>query len=221
MSCAQMLDLMLEADPAELAGQGGSVLAGHVRECGRCRAVTRQILADTRLLESALAVDVARRTGSELLVPSSQFLVPSSNRTLLPWGLVALAAAAAAIAVLSGVDTVDRRSPPRVVRSAAVEAAKPTPPQTRGAPEDVMASRRTARTRTPVGRAARRAVAIPVAPVAFPVAVAIEPARFALSNAEDEPSVRAEGIASADAAPAKRVAVLRTSDPTITVYWLY
>lgn len=214
MSCAQMLDLMLEADPAELAGRGHSALAGHLRECGRCRAVARQIVADTRLLESALAVDVQRRPRAIERATRA----PSSVRRL---GIAAVAAATAAIAVLRGVDTVDQRSPSRVVHSAAAQAAEPTPPQTGGAAQDVMASRRTARTRTPVTRAAREAAAIPVAPVAFPVAVAIEPARFALSNAEDERPVRAEAIASADAAPGKRVAVLRTSDPTVTVYWLY
>lgn len=53
MKCDHALELLLEADLDELAGNGGSALAAHVRECAKCRAVAAQIATDTRALARA------------------------------------------------------------------------------------------------------------------------------------------------------------------------
>ncbi|HKS07812.1 MAG TPA: hypothetical protein VJR92_16025 [Gemmatimonadaceae bacterium] len=50
-----MLDRMLEADLAELDGVGDTVIARHVRSCERCRAVARQLRAETKVLAAATA----------------------------------------------------------------------------------------------------------------------------------------------------------------------
>lgn len=46
--------MLLEADPIELAGEGGSPLASHVRECERCRATAATLLEGQAELAMAL-----------------------------------------------------------------------------------------------------------------------------------------------------------------------
>ena len=62
-TCTPFRELMLEADPAELRGEGSGALARHLRVCEPCSRVAAILLEETRrldaLLEEAPDVDVA------------------------------------------------------------------------------------------------------------------------------------------------------------------
>jgi len=55
MNCTEARELLLEAELAELGGEGESELARHVRDCAQCRAMAREIVAQERALAQALA----------------------------------------------------------------------------------------------------------------------------------------------------------------------
>ena len=63
--CTSMRELMLEAELAELEGEGTSALARHVRRCASCRKVARSLAADT----DALALLVATTPRPAPLAP--------------------------------------------------------------------------------------------------------------------------------------------------------
>lgn len=54
MDCTAARERMLEADPAELRGDGDGPLAGHLRACAACRARAGLILAGQAELDAAL-----------------------------------------------------------------------------------------------------------------------------------------------------------------------
>lgn len=54
-ACAEMRERLLEADPAELLGVGGSTIALHVASCAACAAAARKILRSQEELADALA----------------------------------------------------------------------------------------------------------------------------------------------------------------------
>ncbi len=56
MTCEMKLDLLLEAEPDELAGIGDTEVAQHVAHCRRCRAVADEILGGQALLADGLRV---------------------------------------------------------------------------------------------------------------------------------------------------------------------
>ena len=216
MNCRAMLEMILEADPTELAGRGDSLLARHLRACGRCRAVAQQILADTRRLELAIGASVASSwpaTGVGARRPSG------ARRRLV---VAVLAAAVVGIAVLRGAgDAVEQTGSSPIAHPTVVHVPDQTTRETRRAAQAVMTFEGVASPRAAASGAARRVVPVPVAAAAFPKAAAVAPARFALSNAEEETRVRAATVALVDPSPGKRVAILRASDPNVTVFWLY
>ena len=55
MNCNEARELLLTADPEELAGSGATPLADHLRECTRCAALARAVGADTDALRQALS----------------------------------------------------------------------------------------------------------------------------------------------------------------------
>lgn len=55
MTCAQALDHILEADPAELRADAPGELAEHLRGCGRCRDAAERVLAGQAELAYGLA----------------------------------------------------------------------------------------------------------------------------------------------------------------------
>jgi hypothetical protein len=65
MRCSEAVELLLEADVAELDGTGDSALAAHVRRCDPCRARAAQILSVTGDLSDALD-DLATRIAPTL-----------------------------------------------------------------------------------------------------------------------------------------------------------
>ena len=216
MNCGAMLEMILEADPTELAGRGDSVLARHLRECGRCRAVAWQILADTRRLELAIGATGASSSPS---IEVGAHRGSGARRRLVA---TVLAAAVTGIAVLrGGGDAVEQTGSSPVARPVVARDPDQTIRETPRALGDVMTFKRVASPRAVALDAARRVVAVPVDAAAFPKAAAVAPARFAVPSAEEGTRVRAAGVAVVDPALGKRVAILRASDPTVTVYWLY
>ncbi|MEX2154377.1 MAG: hypothetical protein WD825_13640 [Gemmatimonadaceae bacterium] len=192
MTCTQMLERLIEAEPAALAGRGNSDVASHVRECARCRAVASQLLADTRML--ALAVDrgaVVRRIRPIMIAP-------------------ALAGAAAlAFAMLpdqpSSPTTLGRSRAPVVAVTPVVVAPAVVSP---ALPAVVWSRTLTTVASTPAPRPQVARAYPPATPlIANPMQVA--PTEISYQQVAVTPP------------PGKRAAVMRTSDPAITVVWVY
>lgn len=89
MTCGEWTELMLEADPSELAGRGESPLARHIAGCAACRRKAALLLRSADLLDRSLARDTLR--------PAAARPGPRRLRRAL---LVALPLAAAAMLVL-------------------------------------------------------------------------------------------------------------------------
>jgi hypothetical protein len=94
MDCAAARALLLEADPAELRGEGDSPLAAHLRTCADCRAAADAILAGEAELDAALRT-LARPSEGSRVIP----LRPRHgwSRRIAP-AAVSFAALAAAVA---------------------------------------------------------------------------------------------------------------------------
>jgi anti-sigma factor RsiW len=90
MNCPAALDLMLEAEPADLAGITDSELSRHIEGCPPCRAAANRILEAERSLRETLAAAAPRRTTAEVLHLTGQ----RRRRTGRLWQLGSLAAAA-------------------------------------------------------------------------------------------------------------------------------
>jgi hypothetical protein len=100
-NCDAAFERLLEADPAELAGQGDSEVAVHVRECARCQAVGATLLGGQERLSAALTqmvphTDVARALGAARVRRSKA----QRWQQFWQWGPVAAAAAIAVVMIL-------------------------------------------------------------------------------------------------------------------------
>ena len=96
MDCRSARDLLLEAEPAELRGEGGSPLAAHLRECAGCRSAARAILAGQAELDAALRALAAAPAEARVLPLRRRAGLARRVATLA----VPLAAAAAAVMLL-------------------------------------------------------------------------------------------------------------------------
>ncbi|WP_325307677.1 hypothetical protein [Longimicrobium sp.] len=96
MDHATARSLLLEADPAELRGDGASELAAHLRDCAECRARADGILAGEAELDAALTMLAAPRAGTRVIPLRPRASVARRMATIA----VPLAAAAAAAGVL-------------------------------------------------------------------------------------------------------------------------
>lgn len=94
MDCAAARELLLEADPAELSGDGDSPLAAHLRDCAACRARADAILAGQAGLDAALRTLASPSPGPKVIP-----LRPRRAMRFAPAAasLVALAATVAAV----------------------------------------------------------------------------------------------------------------------------
>lgn len=114
IECKTAFELLLGAEPAELAGQGDSELAAHVRECKRCGAVAARLLAGEAELAGALD-ELGPRTDVE----EALSFVRARRRRIGwrrgGWRVAAPLAAAAAVAVLLLVRLPDGRMPGEMV----------------------------------------------------------------------------------------------------------
>ena len=164
MTCAEAVHVLLEADPAELAGRGDDPLARHLRECPSCMALAGEILA----IEGELAREL------ESAVPPLEL--------------------------------------DRILDMAA--AAGDTAEMPEGAPE-VLPFQTPSSGR--VRRAALRLLPLAAAAVLATLFVAREPQ---LPGPSFSPPVQAPGL-DVEVPEGRNVAVLKTSDPDITVLWLF
>jgi len=95
MDCAAARALLLEADPAELRGEGDSPLAAHLRGCADCRAAADAILAGEAELDAALRA-LATPSADPRVIP----LRPRSRGMRIAPAVGTLAALAATVAAV-------------------------------------------------------------------------------------------------------------------------
>jgi len=96
MDCAAARTLLLEADPAELRGEGDSPLAVHLRGCAGCRARADAILAGEAELDAALRM-LATPSADPKVVPLRLRRAWTGRIAPAAASLAALAAAVAAM----------------------------------------------------------------------------------------------------------------------------
>jgi hypothetical protein len=206
MTCADCLDAMLDAEPAELRGDGRSELAGHVRSCLACRRASAAILAGTSVLTRVAHRDrrlarLRRRAAIGGLAAAGivvAFVSKSIDTTV---------AGPAVVPALS-------RPAPAVVESRPAIGSVTRPSTVPALPVRANAGRAT----RPRDRAfSPRMQAVAIRPTAF-VAVPIQ--------AGDSTG---SGAAAAREAPAvavrprggRRAAVFRVAESNVTLVWLY
>jgi len=118
MNCAAALDLMLEAELADLESPSDSQLGRHLGECASCRAAAQRILLAERTLRQQLATASPRRTADAALHAA---LARSARRgRLIRLGLP-LAAAAGLLVFL-----VSRERPLQLEQPLAAAPPRPT-----------------------------------------------------------------------------------------------
>ncbi len=194
MTCTRMLEQMLDADVTTLAGVGDSDLARHVRECEQCRRVADVLTRETHALAAAVPTVVPRR----------HRLTGRISRVLSLPRLDTIAALAAAAALIVFAMTRGIRVDPAQPADVAATVA-PGPAAGIAAPS--------------VPPAARTAS---LTPHAFARPISIEPTRLALTPEPiPAPSDARRAAVVVEPGNGARAAVLRTSDPKITVVWLY
>jgi hypothetical protein len=203
MTCTQMLERLIEADPDALAGRGSSDVAAHVRECARCGAVARQLLADTSLLAATVNAKGA------------------IVRRMRPAPIVLALAAAATVAFLMLPQQPGAR-PELAVQPPASVAVQPAPASQAPAisppsSSPVAAESRERRAEHRAPSAERRAPS-PASHLAraYPAAIPIRVSPMSLTSSEPE---QQQVVVTPPAG--KRAAVMRTGDPAITVVWVY
>ncbi|HEX6749868.1 MAG TPA: hypothetical protein VF092_21425 [Longimicrobium sp.] len=131
MDCPTARGLLLEADPAELRGDGDSPLAAHLRECADCRARADAILAGEAELDAALRTLTAPRAGTRVIP-----LRPRRSAAMR-FGAAAVPLAAAAVAagiVLFGRGTTSTPERPGVITERIARSLFPAPPVVRPEP---------------------------------------------------------------------------------------
>jgi hypothetical protein len=200
MKCDECLDMILETEPAALAGRGQGALAEHLRGCLTCRRLAASIIRDTRVLAGV----VERRRAWRL-----------------PAGVVGLVAAGLVLAI----GLRDRGPDPRRAvtgesqRVAPSIAVVPQPDSSIG-----LAAAATAR----VAPRAAPALVGTSHPTRRPIhAVAYQPASFVatpvrVASLTSEP-VTGESLPTVSVRPAagRRAAVFSTQTPGVTIVWLY
>ena len=237
MTCASMIDRMLEADLSELTGDGSSPLGAHLRECARCRAIAAQIVRQTAelgRLPGHSTMHIAPRTGTIGRVPR-----------------YAAVGIAAATLVLVG-RSIGRFGPPMrdsdpkhtnvAVGSAVTPADAPiadpaTPPRasvtgsaTSGRPRPTSSQPGVSATREqPIvdpGRGiassaatASQRMAVTTEPVVVPAVPRVDPVSPVRLDPPPIPSL-GSGV-TVDPPAGTRANIIRTANPAVTVVWLY
>jgi hypothetical protein len=201
MTCAEALESLLHAEPSDLAGQGVSPLAQHVRECARCHRLAGQVLADTHTLAATGSFSTARpqRVRRSQWVPL--LVAPAVLATVIVAIAVLRPRQIATNEVTSLGPVTVSRGPGSGVggRDLPVRKVNPRPP-----------------THTP-----RPALKVQLGN-AFPKPVPLAPVRLGQPSrvTVDAPVSVAQGVSVAPP-PGTRAAVLHTSDPKLVVVWLY
>lgn len=110
-ACADMRERLLEADPAELRGEGDSTVALHIGGCTACAAAARRILGSQQQMADALS---ALTLPAPVVPPASQAVRRARGRRSLLRALAPLAAAAILVLFLlqqRAVDELPRLEP--------------------------------------------------------------------------------------------------------------
>jgi predicted anti-sigma-YlaC factor YlaD len=118
MNCTEARELLLEAELAELRGEGESEVARHIRECARCQAMAREIVEQESSLGQVLA-------GVRPEVSADIAAAEAAPRLKRRWAAIIPAALAAALA---GILLTSNGTPPAVVPSTTEVAAAPAVP---------------------------------------------------------------------------------------------
>ena len=218
MNCHSMLSAVLDGDLDELAGMGESALAGHVRQCGRCRAVARQVLDDTRLLRPVLASEAVERAP----IGGARNVTRQALRV----------AAGLVLGLLAYFTFRGRAQPPHVRTTIAPAASIPrhgtpasitTAPNVPSAIENPPTMREATSGRVLVAGAQARTPSLSSRP--YDPALPVRPTMYAVrreGGIDDGMSApHATEIVSVHPTPGWRAAVMRTVDPSVTVVWLY
>jgi len=101
INCDTAYARLLEADPAELQGQGHSELALHIQECARCQAVATKLLAGQEQLAAALTeLRPATDVEQALSATRARRTKARTREWMWQWGPVAAAAVAAGVMIL-------------------------------------------------------------------------------------------------------------------------
>jgi len=96
MKCASAIDLMLEADPQQLAGEGDGGLTLHLGSCESCRVFAGQIVDGQRALARELE-SLAPRIGADDALRLAERKASTIRRRSAIWQIGAPLAAAAGI----------------------------------------------------------------------------------------------------------------------------
>ncbi|NIN72088.1 MAG: hypothetical protein GTO46_09260 [Gemmatimonadetes bacterium] len=114
IECKTALERLLEADPAELRGEGYSELADHLRECERCIAVAGRLLAGQQELAAELG-ELGPRAGVGAALSKARARSRQVARRRNAWRVAAPLAAAAAVAAVLLVASPNGQMPGEIV----------------------------------------------------------------------------------------------------------
>lgn len=99
MKCEDAVELILEADPPDLRGEGEGILPRHLRGCEKCRALARVVLEEERVLalkmvEEVPAPDLDRVLARGLASEPAVLWRPKGKLRRAGFAIIPLAAAA-------------------------------------------------------------------------------------------------------------------------------
>jgi hypothetical protein len=125
MTCAETLDVLLEAEPETLAGAGDPVVAEHLQSCLRCQDIAAQLLA-AHEHDRDLFLSAAPRLPSDAIarnvMAAAHVATPARHRRshvrTIGFGLVPIAAAAMVVLAIH-----PRRDARREALQASIDAA--------------------------------------------------------------------------------------------------
>jgi len=218
MTCQDALALLLDADLASDIPGEEPALRDHVAGCSRCARVARQLRTDSTRLAQAIVADRAAARVADVPAAARLGRLRWQSRWRPRWRVMAPALATATAALLltwlpgpsGGVSAPDRRS---VASVASVVSAVSVAP-TASAPRRATARRAAASDRR------SPPVAMQVEPFVA-TRVSVEPFRDVTPSTMAAPEEGGVALVTVDPAPGLRSIVSHTSNPRITVVWLY
>jgi hypothetical protein len=200
MTCADVLDAMMECDPADLQEASEHPIAIHVRDCARCSAVASSLTRGMSLLTVPTAVlNGSRRRRTAVRAAAITALPIAAGFVLM---VLARGRPSETVSpVVSGVPPVvpSVAAPAAVPAATRVVAVVPAPKRAKSVADKPAAAVTVAQ------RAVEDASIVDTPPLDLPL------------SAPDSmpPSVRVTPLSG------QRVAILKTSDPKTTVVWIY
>ncbi|HVZ47695.1 MAG TPA: hypothetical protein VG916_02850 [Gemmatimonadaceae bacterium] len=214
MTCDRALELLLEAEPGELALDCDTPLVAHVRDCAKCSSVAARL----RVQADALVTVAAKRKRSAAAARVAPWRP-------VRWAPVATLVATAAVVVMILARPSDVAKPSDA--STSTDVAKPAD-RLPSAPGARSANAAPGALRTPqavdVSRLTRyvfeqvQAVSLESGPVA--VAAGTQVARYSVPDPTGLRNATPSRVISVAPPAGVRATVMQTSDPAVTVVWL-